>query len=290
MRRRRRGGLFSALLFFFCFFTASAGFGAVLYAMDIDLPGALPAAFGLPGEIVTGAVSGADPGASGEVSSEQFSESRPRPAPVSSILLYGEEWILDKTGEGTAYYRPVAGRETPEVLLGLLAEAGMEPGGDAGANIRRALDAVSAQLEYDYGAAEAGIRVAGNDPWTFWSLCSGKAVCSGYVECFQFLCESAGMECWYATGYLAEPGMDPTFHAWCLVRGQDGLSVWVDPTASDQLGGPKTGTVLWDAYEGKDLCRRYRISGWNEPGRTGFPSGPKSAETESTGVEIDLKS
>lgn len=87
------------------------------------------------------------------------------------------------------------------------------------------------RLEYSYEAAENGIKHNRN-PWFTYCLADNQAVCAGYVECFQKLCLSFGIECWYDVGYVNVNGKR-VLHAWARVV-IDNKSYWVDPTFNDQ--------------------------------------------------------
>ena len=70
-----------------------------------------------------------------------------------------------------------------------------------------------------------------NDQSIIGVFLENKAVCNGYAESFQYLCNKAGIECTTASGYGTNES-----HAWNLIKLNDQY-YWVDVTWGDQTDG-----------------------------------------------------
>lgn len=123
------------------------------------------------------------------------------------------------------------------------------------------------RLEYDNDAAKNGINKNRN-PWLTYCLEDNKAVCAGYVECFQELCLAFGIECWYNVGYV-DIQDKRIFHAWARVVIDD-KSYWTDPTFNDQAQESVSNLYLmkespFDDRELKEEYEKYWLNSKDYP-------------------------
>lgn len=85
-------------------------------------------------------------------------------------------------------------------------------------------DKICALVIYDDEAAKYGSAVVGRGPWevihTFDGDPSTNIVCGGYAKAFQYLCDLAGITCYYITG-CPLPDYVRTGHAWNIVTLDD---------------------------------------------------------------------
>ena len=95
---------------------------------------------------------------------------------------------------------------------------------------------------HDYLAGEITYTEAENAHNSFGAIVEGKAVCEGYAEAFQYLCQRVGIQSFIAIGSSVNPSTSsPEGHAWNYVR-IDGKYYQVDLTWNDQ------GEKLYHAY------------------------------------------
>lgn len=86
---------------------------------------------------------------------------------------------------------------------------------------------------YDYIIANTDYEQSNNDQNVDSVFLTKKSVCAGYAKSFKYLCDKAGIECIYASGY-ADNGTEENLHAWNAVKLNDQW-YWVDPTWGDPV-------------------------------------------------------
>ena len=79
----------------------------------------------------------------------------------------------------------------------------------------------------------------------YGAFCIRKIVCEGYARAYQYLCQRAGIQALYCTGY-AYPNDSPVNHAWNILR-IDGKYYYCDPTFDDGMMAGST-TVRYDNF------------------------------------------
>lgn len=79
----------------------------------------------------------------------------------------------------------------------------------------------------------------------YGAFCIRKIVCEGYARAYQYLCQRAGIQALYCTGY-AYPNGSPVNHAWNILR-IDGKYYYCDPTFDDGMTAGST-TVRYDNF------------------------------------------
>ena len=111
-------------------------------------------------------------------------------------------------------------------------------------------------------------------------LLNGEAVCAGYAEAFEMLCNAAGIECVYVTGKAGSSYEDAGGHAWNMVKlGDSWYNVdctWDDPTGDtdepDVSGWEGYAYfMISDATLSKNHFWTYSLKALNDLGWTGEP-------------------
>ena len=87
------------------------------------------------------------------------------------------------------------------------------------------------------------------------AIMEGGAVCQGYAEAYQYLCNAAGLWCLPVTGSAGDVG-----HAWNLIRLSDG-TYYVDLTWADEQGAPESREFLrYFCLTEEELARDHQVS------------------------------
>lgn len=68
----------------------------------------------------------------------------------------------------------------------------------------------------------------------YGAFCIRKIVCEGYARAYQYLCQRAGIQALYRTGYAYPNDNIPVMHAWNILR-IDGKYYYCDPTFDDGM-------------------------------------------------------
>jgi len=80
----------------------------------------------------------------------------------------------------------------------------------------------------------------------YGAILGGKSVCEGYAKSFQYLCKKADLYCDYITGYTTDTEGNSTYHAWNVIKLEDG-TYYVDTTWMDG-GDPPVASGMWYQY------------------------------------------
>ena len=84
---------------------------------------------------------------------------------------------------------------------------------------------IASAVEYD-----DDFETYGNNYQAYDAMVHGKALCEGYSLAFYYLCQQAGISCWYCLG---EAPYELGYHAWNVVETADG-PIYIDVTWYDE--------------------------------------------------------
>ncbi|HKM20834.1 MAG TPA: transglutaminase domain-containing protein, partial [Lachnospiraceae bacterium] len=126
---------------------------------------------------------------------------------------------------------------------------------------------LSERVDYDYSMSLPAITAP-------YGIITGKMICQGYAEAYQYLCQQTGLWCHTVTG-----ASEGTSHAWNLIWLDSG-TYHVDVTWADEQGEP--GCPEWMCYfmltQDEILSDHIILDGTEATGNSLFP--PKEQEPE----------
>jgi len=131
------------------------------------------------------------------------------------------------------------------------------------AQFKAYLEEICTLVSYDDDALTSNSAID-NGPWQLIRVFDGNpstnVVCAGYAKAYQYLCDMAGLTCYYVTGRTSGA------HAWNIVT-LDGQNYLVDPTNCDTGMWGQDGSLFLAGGSGSGRTG-YTISHLNRPGRT----------------------
>ena len=182
---------------------------------------------------------------------------------LSLDSLYYCDWTEDRSSDQTELSKGL--KEFDKVLDEIV--SGVPENASTYEKYRYLAQELSERADYDYSMSLPAIAAP-------YGIVTGKMICQGYAEAYQYLCQRAGLWCHTVSG--ASEGMS---HAWNLIW-LDGGTYHVDVTWADEQGEP--GCPEWMCYfmltQDEILSDHIILDGIEATGSSLFP--PKEQEVE----------
>lgn len=147
------------------------------------------------------------------------------------VVMYGKRYTAYQKINGIKIYR-TEDRQPEDHVIAAIGASNLRPDMSPKMMVLTISQYIDEHLEYDDEIAKQVKR--NKDCWkldsaSFTSVCitKGKAVCAGYADLFQKMCQAVGIETWYIKGYVENREKERICHAWNEVV-LDGMPWYVD--------------------------------------------------------------